>query len=196
MDGSEDREAVAAVLAGDKEAYARLVARYQRPIFNLMARMTGSQEDALDLAQETFIKAFERLDTFRPDGRFFPWLYAIGMNHARNFLRRSRLAPLASEEPWAGARDSEGNGDEEERLLARLDTGRVTQALGKIPWDYREAILLYYREERPMEEVAASLRLSLSGAKMRVHRGLRMLREILVRGDSNPRPEGGSRERA
>jgi RNA polymerase sigma-70 factor (ECF subfamily) len=194
MDAREDREAVAAVLAGDTEAYALLVTRYQHPIFNLMTRMTGSQEDALDLAQETFIKAFERLDTFRSDGRFFPWLYAIGLNHARNFLRRNRLAPVPIDDPWESGEDPDLPGETEARLLARLDTQRVAVALGRIPWEYREALVLHYHQELSMEEVAACLRLSVSGAKMRVHRGLKKLREILAGGEPDPGPTGGKRD--
>ena len=72
------------------ECYSILVRQYQKPIFNLMYRVTGSSEDAKDLTQETFIKAYEKLDHFRMGARFFPWLYTIGYNHARNFVQRGK----------------------------------------------------------------------------------------------------------
>jgi RNA polymerase sigma-70 factor (ECF subfamily) len=179
MDALDDEEAVAAILAGEVNAYAALVLRYQRPIFNLMCRMTGSQEDARDLAQETFIKAYEKLSYFQTGKRFFPWLYAIGLNHARNFLRKNKSSKGLNQDIWGYPSESDSPGGEEERLCLRLDSQKLKQALQEIPLGYREALILYYHEELPMEAVATALSLSLSGAKMRVHRGLKKLRGIL-----------------
>lgn len=182
MDQNSDYQVVASVLAGDTDAYAVLVKRYQKPIYNLMYRMTGSCEDALDLAQETFIKAYESLHRFRVGGRFFPWLYSIGLNHSRNFLRRNKArqtVDLEDRDPGSGL---DYPGQEEDRLFARLDSQGLRDALDRLPVDYREAIVLRYHEEFSMEEIAAALRISLSGAKMRVHRGLRKLRELLENG--------------
>jgi RNA polymerase sigma-70 factor (ECF subfamily) len=177
----DDQQAISAVLTGDVNAFAVLVERYQKPIYNLMYRMTGSQADALDLAQETFIKAYEKLDRFNTGKKFFPWLYTIGMNHARNFLRRARLEPQPVREEWEEDGRVDHPGEEEERLCLRLDHQRIQQALLEIPPDYREAVLLRYQEELSMEDVAAALQLSVSGAKMRVHRGLDKLRRMFVR---------------
>jgi len=182
MDRDSDYQVVASVLAGDTEAYAVLVKRYQKPIYNLMYRMTGSCEDALDLAQETFIKAYDSLHRFREGARFFPWLYSIGLNHSRNFLRRNKARQtldIDDRDPGSGL---DYPGQEEDRLCARLDSMGVRKALDRLPVDYREAVILRYHEELSMEEIAAALRISLSGAKMRVHRGLEKLRELLEYG--------------
>ena len=87
---ADDSQLIASILEGDVNAYSTLVLRYQEAIFNLMYRMTGSHEDAGDLAQETFIKAYEQLYRFQRGKKFFPWLYTIGLNHARNFLRHNK----------------------------------------------------------------------------------------------------------
>jgi RNA polymerase sigma-70 factor (ECF subfamily) len=176
----DDQQAISAVLTGDVNAFAVLVERYQKPIYNLMYRMTGSQPDALDLAQETFIKAFEKLDRFQTGKNFFPWLYTIGINHARNFLRRTRLEPKPVNEDWEEDGPVTCPGEEEERLCLRLDQQRLQEALLQLPEDYREAIVLRYQEELSMEDIAASLKLSVSGAKMRVYRGLDKLRQMFV----------------
>jgi RNA polymerase sigma-70 factor, ECF subfamily len=176
-----DQQAVSAVLSGDANAFAVLVERYQKPIYNLMIRMTGSQADALDLAQETFLRAYEKLDRFNSGRKFFPWLYAIGLNHARNFLRRARLEPGPMPEDWEELGHGSHHGEEEDCLCLQLDHQRLQQALLELPVEYREAVLLRYHEELSMEDIAAALQLSVSGAKMRVHRGLDKLRRMFVR---------------
>jgi RNA polymerase sigma-70 factor (ECF subfamily) len=175
----DDAEVIDAISQGDVNAYSTLVLRYQGAIFNLMFRMTGSYEDAADLAQETFIKAYGQLHRFQKGKKFFPWLYTIGLNHARNFLRdnkRTRLVSLDHYEPGSGL---DYPGQEEEKIVAKLDYERLHAALNQLPLDYREALILRYHEGLSMEDVAEALALKLSAAKMRVHRGLAKLREIL-----------------
>jgi RNA polymerase sigma-70 factor (ECF subfamily) len=179
MDNGDDQRVIAAVLAGETDAYAVLVERYQKPIFNLMVRMTGSTWDALDLAQETFIKAFEQLHRFRLEKKFFPWLYTIGLNHSKNFIRQRKLVQTYSLDGCEAGCDPGNPRLEEEKLCARLDAVRITRALEELPFDYREAVILRYHEELTMDEIASALCISVSGAKMRVHRGLKKLREIL-----------------
>ena len=91
MNDADDGEIVELVLRGNRDAFGILVRRYQGSIYNLMYRMCRSSEDAADLAQEAFIKAYEKLETFKTDKRFFPWLYAIGLNHARDYSRKRKL---------------------------------------------------------------------------------------------------------
>lgn len=179
MEEDSDGQVVASVLSGDTEAYAILVQRYQKPIYNLMYRMTGSCQDALDLAQETFIKAFEALHRFRPGSRFFPWLYSIGLNHSRNFLRKNKDRGTVCIDDCDIGSGLDYPGQEEENLCARLDSKGLGRALASLPVDYREAVVLRYHEDLSMEEIAAALGISTSGAKMRVHRGLAKLRSLL-----------------
>ena len=164
------------ILSGDVNAYALLVKRYQKPIYNLMLRMTGSEQDALDLTQETFVRAYEKLEKFNPSASFFPWLYTMGLNLARDFLRRARRAPTEPYEP-------EGNlsvdSDRDERLADRIDGQEVLKGLQTLPSDYREALLLRFHEGLSVSEVAYALGLSLSAAKMRIHRGLLKLRQSI-----------------
>ena len=184
MDHFDDQSCISAVLAGDVNAYSALVKRYEKPIFNLMYRMTGSQADALDLAQDAFIKAYEQLDRFQTDRKFFPWLYTIAMNVARNLLRDKKRGTESSYiDEWEGCSGLDYPQQQEELMCTRLDFSVLHEALLQLPEDYREAIILRYREELSMEEVADALEISISGAKMRVHRGLNKLREILRESD-------------
>lgn len=175
----EEQQIISAILDGDADAYAMLVNRYQRPIFNLAYRMTGSQADAADLTQDAFIKAYEQLYRFREGKSFFPWLYTIALNHTRNFLRKSKNSKVTASADCDLHTDSHYAGQEEEKICGRLDSQRLQGALLALPWEYREALILRYREELPMEDIASALSISLSGAKMRVHRGLKKLREIM-----------------
>jgi len=180
MDHWDDQQVIAAILGGDVNAYGTLVRRYQRPIFNLMYRMTGSHADALDLSQDTFIKAYDKLRLFKTDRKFFPWLYTIGLNHVRNFIRDSKSDPVSFSEDFeedAGFSMAHGMDDP---LSAQIEAHHLEKALQRLPMEYREAVLLRYREEFSMEEIAEMLELSVSGAKMRVHRGLKKLRKMIL----------------
>ena len=183
MDSSDDQQVIRAVMNGNANAYSILVQQYQKPIFNLMYRVTGSYEDAKDLAQETFIKAYEKLDHFRMGARFFPWLYTIGYNHARNFVQRSKPFQQSSDEDFQNNSGLDYPSQQEERVLAQIDFLRIYQALELLPMDYREAVILHYHEGLSMEDIATALQLSVSGAKMRVHRGIKKLREIILGDD-------------
>jgi len=183
MDPSDDQQVIRAVMNGNVNAYSILVQQYQKSIFNLMYRVTGSYEDAKDLAQETFIKAYEKLDHFRMGARFFPWLYTIGYNHARNFVQRDKPFQQSSDGDFENNSGLDYPSQQEERVLAQIDFLRIYQALEQLPMDHREAVILHYHEGLSMEDIATALQLSVSGAKMRVHRGIKKLREIILGDD-------------
>jgi RNA polymerase sigma-70 factor (ECF subfamily) len=175
----DDAQVISAISKGNVNAYSSLVLRYQKAIFNLMFRMTGSYEDAADLTQETFIKAYDQLYRFQKGKSFFPWLYTIGLNHARNFLRGKKRTRFVSLEDCELDCELEHPGRQEDEICAKLDYEQLHAVLDRLPFEYREAIILRYHEGLCMEEVAEALSVKLSAAKMRVHRGLARLRDIL-----------------
>jgi RNA polymerase sigma-70 factor (ECF subfamily) len=171
---------ISEILAGDADAYTILVKRYQKPIYNLILRICRSEMDAVDLTQETFIRAYEKLERFNPSGRFFPWLYTIGLNLARDHFRKTKSqmamkAQLMEEHHNPGVLSAENNG-----LPEILDATKVRISLEKLAFEYREAIIMRFHEGLPMSEIAQALGISVSGAKMRVHRGLRKLSELVL----------------
>lgn len=182
MDGKDEQRCIDRVLGGEVNAFGTLVVRYQKPIFNLMYRMVGSSDRAADLTQETFFKAYQKLDRFHPGKRFFPWLYAIGLNLARDFVRKNTRNPetrsTLNPESFSGCSSP---GDQHDRMCESLEFLRLEKALDELPVIYREALILRYHDECSMREIAAALNLSVSAAKMRVHRGLDMLREQYIR---------------
>jgi len=164
------------ILSGGVNSYALLVKRYQKPIYNLMLRMTGSEQDAVDLTQEAFVKAYEKLEKFNPSAPFFPWLYTMGLNLARDFLRRARRSPIES---YESENSFSAEVDQDDRLADQIDGQDVMEGLQTLPVEYREALLLRFHEGLSVNEVAGALGLSLSAAKMRIHRGLLKLRQLL-----------------
>ena len=144
-----------------------------------MMRTTSCEEDAFDLTQETFVRAYEKLDRFKPSARFFPWLYTIGMNLVRDFSRKTRTREIKTEELYQTQKDLSLESDQSESLFERIDAKRVKKALQKLPLEYREAVILRFHEDMSIREVALSIGISVSGAKMRIHRGLLKLRRLL-----------------
>ena len=118
----------------------------------------------------------EKLEKFNPSAPFFPWLYTMGLNLARDFLRRARRSPI---EPYEQESSVSIEVDQGDRFADQIDVQEVLEGLQKLPVDYREALLLRFHEGLSVSEVAYALGLSLSGAKMRIHRGLLKLRQVL-----------------
>lgn len=176
----EDNQIVNAVLSGNVNAYGRIVRKYQKPIYNLMYRATRSEQLSMEMAQETFTRAYEKLERFDPGRSFFSWLYAIGANLARDHLRKAGRELLFSEAGIEGNQLTDGGPNQAAHLEHNVEIAQVMQLLEKLPLDYREALILRYREDLPMEEVGKALSISTSGAKMRVHRALKSLRSMLA----------------
>jgi RNA polymerase sigma-70 factor (ECF subfamily) len=171
------------ILAGNKDVYRVLVERYKNVVFNLAYRMTGSPEDALDISQETFIRAYQSLGRFRVGEKFFTWLYTICLNVAKNHLRqRSRRLRLqgAVYEETVGRDVCPGP---EDSLLDKEEARLMQGMLLSVPEHYRAAVVLRYNDGLSYEEISQALGISVSGAKMRVKRGLDKLRS-LTRGEA------------
>jgi len=180
MSDRDDGRIIIAVLAGDKDAFGVLVRRYQRPIYNLMYRASGSADEAADLTQEAFIKAYEKLELFKPGRKFFTWLYTIGLNHARDHIRKKKPGMIAEGIEVDHQSGLDNPGEQQERLVERLDAGRLSEAVSLLPLDYQVAVVLRYQQDLPMNEIAEILGITVSGVKMRIHRALKKLRDILT----------------
>jgi RNA polymerase sigma-70 factor (ECF subfamily) len=167
----DDAWAVERTLSGDREAFAVLVRRYQGLVFRLMLRFTRDECEAGEMAQDAFVRAYERLASYDSRRRFFTWLYTLALNLARDHARRVTRAPMCRQD--LDMTHADGRRDP----LATLEAARILEALRGLPHKYAEALALRYIEDMHLDEVAKTLGLSVSGAKMRVHRGLRMMRE-------------------
>jgi RNA polymerase sigma-70 factor (ECF subfamily) len=173
---SDEEKIVTEVLSGDRNAFGIFVRRYHKQVFTLMHRFTNSPSEAADLTQEAFLRAYKRLETFQPGKKFFVWLYTLSLNLARDYVRKNKkYTENLSEDIDDAYREIP---DQERRLIHKGDTLALREALNRLPEDFREALILRYREELSMKDIARILNLSVSGAKMRIHRGLIKLRNV------------------
>jgi RNA polymerase sigma-70 factor (ECF subfamily) len=176
---SQDDQVIYEVLKGDADAFRSLVQKYQKPIFNLAYRATGSLQAAEDLTQETFLKAYDRLESYRAGKRFFSWLYAIALNITRDHIRARKRRPGDGKSSASTGFDFDRIPKPSDDTSHWADIQSLFHALAQLSLEHREAILLYYREGFTMKDIAQLFHISVSGAKMRVHRGLEKLRNIL-----------------
>ncbi|GBD06951.1 ECF RNA polymerase sigma factor SigE [bacterium HR21] len=168
-------------------AYTVLVRRYKSPIVNFLYRFVGNYDDALDLAQETFLRLYKYKHTYEPTQRFSTWLYTIATNVARTFYRqRRRLAEL----PFSSLRRSEEEEEAEWEIPdtsylpdTRVDSDyiaqRIQQALMQLPPVFREAVILRDIMELSYEEIAEATQTELGTVKSRINRARRRLQELL-----------------
>jgi RNA polymerase sigma-70 factor, ECF subfamily len=183
MDSMQEHELIVRILQGRRDDYAILVETYKKPIFNLTYWMTGNRQDADDLAQETFLRAYLKLHRFDRQQRFFPWLYAICLNLTRTHLRKQKApaTPLA----MSGAGQIEENqllfseNNAEGDLIAGERLTKLREALLLMNTDDREVIVLRFFDERSLEDIAEIAGISLSAAKMRLYRGLEKMKTLL-----------------
>lgn len=185
-----DETLAARAAAGDSAAFDDLVTRYQHRVYRLARRLTGNDEDALDVAQEAFLQAFRHLGSFRGASRFGTWLYRIATNAALMHVRARARRPEESLERFLPGFDAKGRhrGTPEELRVAAhaddlLDRERLAKhamsALARLPEPYRVAFVLRDLEELPTDEVAEALHLKPATVRQRVHRARLMLRGYL-----------------
>jgi RNA polymerase sigma-70 factor (ECF subfamily) len=183
-----DEALVAATKRGDAQAFEELVLRHRQKVVAVAQRITNSREDAEDVAQESFHKAFLHLNAFQEKSRFSTWLTRIAMNEAFMLLRRRRgIVGLLPENPDDGMRaNSEAFVDHspnpEESHLRRERTELLTKAINRLGSTIRTTILLRDIEERSVEETAQILGTSIGAVKARVFQGRRKLRRTMNAG--------------
>jgi RNA polymerase sigma-70 factor (ECF subfamily) len=174
----DEGEIIGRVLGGDREAFADMVDTYKGPVFSLAFRMTGSAQDADDLTQESFLRAFQLLGRFRAGERFFPWLYTVSLNVIRNHLRKAKAIP----EEIAGKDVPEAvdpRGDPADAAMGRERSRRLQGCLLRLPVPVREALVLRFYEGLSFEDIASVTGDKLSSAKMKVYRGLEKIRAMM-----------------
>ncbi len=171
----DDHEAIEACRRGEREAFDRLVERYQRDVYRLCYRFVNNHEDAHDLAQESFIKAYRALDRFRGDSAFSTWLYRIAVNACLNF--RAARKPKAEELPEA-LTDARPRADQD--LLSEERSRRVRAAIQKLPEKQRATLILKTYHDLSHEEVAGVLGSTVGTVKANLFHGLANLKKILA----------------
>ncbi len=179
MNIKRENEIIQRILNGNRQEFSFFVDKYQGPIYNLVYRLTGSRHDAEDLAQETFIKAYKSLNNFQTKKKFFSWLYTIALNLTRNHLKKKKPLLVENVEDLKPDNRQTDKNNPEINLIKHEQAQALASSIQRLPIALREAVILRYYFYLPFEEISRILCISLSGAKMRVYRGLEKL-EILM----------------
>jgi len=180
------------VLQGDVNAFEKLVTEYERAVYAIAQRMTGNAEDAADMTQETFIKAYNSLSSFRGDSKFSVWLYRIANNVCLDFLRSRSRRPTVS----LSTEDDDGEetqldiADESQSpellLESALTRDAVRRGLDSLPPDYKQILLLREIQGLSYEEIAAALGIESGTVKSRIFRARKRLCTFLIEDGNIP----------
>ncbi|MBO5555660.1 MAG: sigma-70 family RNA polymerase sigma factor [Oscillospiraceae bacterium] len=181
MTREQEAEVIRRVQNGDANAYEALVTAYEKNVYNLALRMTGNAQDAEDMAQEAFLKAYNSLDSFRGDSKFSVWLYRIVSNVCLDFLRRQKRRPATS----LSVEDDEGEDVQldipddsqspQELLERKLTREAVRQGLAQLPEEQRQILLLREIQGLSYEEIGLALSLEPGTVKSRIFRARKRL---------------------
>ena len=180
---STDEELVARTVAGDADSFNQLILRWERPIYALAYRVIGRDEDARDVCQETFLRAFRALPGFKGQAKFSSWLYRITLNLCRDWIRRQRRTPVVSAPEGVDIVElasAQGPAESIEDLVARKQLSRtVGEAMRFLPEEQRTAIILKEYHGLTFQEIADLQGCPLSTVKTRLYQGLSVLRRQL-----------------
>ena len=178
-----DEELVARSRGGDLDSFNQLVVRWERPIYALAYRVIGREEEARDVAQETFLRAYRALGGFKGQAKFSSWLYRITLNLCRDWIRRERRTPVSQAPEGIDIIELAGETEPSESiedLVSRRELGRaVAKAMALLPEDQRTAIILKEYHGMTFQEIADLQSVPLSTVKTRLYQGLTVLRRHL-----------------
>lgn len=176
--GQSDNEIISRVLRGERNAYAELVNRYQNYVFTLTLRLIKSREDAEEVAQDVFVKAYRSLADFRGESKFSTWLYTITNTTSITFLRKKKLEvhSLDNEKVFELA-DSKNSGFRANTVEQKSRVSMVTKAIALLSPADAEIITLFYKVEQSLDEIGKILGLETNTVKVRLHRARTRLKE-------------------
>ncbi len=173
-----DNEIITRVLRGEHQLFADLVTRYQNFVFTLALRYTPVREDAEEIAQDVFVKAYKALKDFRGESKFSTWLYSIVNSTSITFLRKKKLdiSSLDNEHVFEQA-DNKDSGMNANQVEVKSKVEMVTKAIQMLSPDDAKLITLFYKAEQSLEEIARILNMESNTVKVKLHRARTRLKE-------------------
>jgi len=195
VEAEQEQQWVLQAQRGDREAFARLVELYQAPIHNLAYRMLGTPTEAEDATQETFLRAYTRLDTYDPKRKFSSWILSIASHYCVDRLRRRRGNWLSTEEIQAWRWVPDQNPRPEAITIRHEQRDAIRDLLDELPPHYRLAIILRYWQGLSYEEMAEVTHSTRSAIKSRLHRARRAMAIKLAGARADQAAASGTEER-
>ncbi len=177
-----DIELIGQTLSGNQSAYADLVKRHQRFIFTLAMRFAKNREDAEEIAQDCFVKAYRSLASFQGGSKFSTWLYSIVYTTAMTFLRKKRVDTTSIDDESVYLQlENQGGGIDNNYAEKSSRTYYVNQAIGQLLPDDAAIITLFYNGEQSLEEIAEALGIEANTVKVKLFRARQRLKDKLER---------------
>jgi RNA polymerase sigma factor (sigma-70 family) len=180
---------------GDQKAYAEIMQRYKDSIYFMALKMVNNKDDAMDLTVETFAKAFENLEKYKPEYAFSTWLFRIATNNSIDFIRKKRLNVISldslteeqGEDKYLQVR-AEGL-NPEETSIRKQESEKLKNMVEQLPLRYRTLIVLRYYEELSYEEIAKQVDIPIGTVKAQLFRARDLMANILNRNKKNLRSD-------
>ena len=179
MDKTDDIFYIEAVRKGNVAAFSVLVERYQNMVYSLALKLLKKPEDAEEMAQDTFVKAYQKLDTYEGKSKFSTWLYSITYNACISELRKRRIEFKSLDDRQISDQDEQKMHDYYRETKKDDQEKYLNLALGKLPEDDQVLVTLYYYESQSMDEISAITGLTVSNIKVKIHRARKKMYEIL-----------------
>ncbi|MDR0348392.1 MAG: RNA polymerase sigma factor [Tannerella sp.] len=158
------------IQAGETASFAVLLERYSQPVFSMIIKIIGNREDAEELTQDVFLKAYRSLQSFQGESRFSTWLYRIAYNTAVSATRKKKHEWFPVEETQLEGMTDEDTGTESERINNEIRLAWLEESLALLPPNDRALILLFYMQEKSMEEIGYITGYSIPNVKIKLHR--------------------------
>lgn len=181
----DDKTLIEGALQGDQSAFKTLMERYRQAIFHIVLKIVRNKEAADDLVQETFMKAFSSLATYRSEYKFSTWLYRIGANSAIDHLRKQRIKTLSLDSPPENADGPmeieipDNSNSPEKRLVERERRMSINEAIDSLPEKYRVVIMYRHKDDKSYDEIAEVLAIPIGTVKARIFRARELLKKKL-----------------
>ncbi|MFC1568908.1 sigma-70 family RNA polymerase sigma factor [bacterium] len=185
MEKEEIQNHIERAIQGDENAYEALLKRYERGIYNMIYQMVKNREETEDLVQETFIKAFNALESYNNQFAFSTWLYKIAFNNCIDSIRKRKLKtypldkPIQTKEGQVQQEIRDDSSSPEKEMLFAEKRKQVNEAIGCLPAKYKKVIILRHQEERSYEEISEIMKIPLGTVKARIFRAREMLKRCL-----------------
>lgn len=173
---SSDQDIIEKILQGQGELYGEIIDRYKNGVYSLCMRMVRNTEDAKDLSQEVFIKAYQNLDKYNFEYKFSTWIFKVASNLCVDYLRKTKTQTLPYDDKLSMPHDT---ASAEDMFIHSNNKELIEKAIRDLPEEYRVLIILYHKEGLSYEDMSRALKLPMSKVKNRLYRARNKLKDTL-----------------
>ncbi|MFT6815906.1 MAG: RNA polymerase sigma factor (sigma-70 family) [Sphingobacteriales bacterium] len=185
---------LAALDKNDQSAYSKLMGKYKQSVYFMLLKMVNNREDANDLTVETFGKAFENLEKYKPSFAFSTWLFRIATNNCIDFIRKKKILTLSLDKPIGSGKDGEGGqtfdfpekgNNPEDAMIDDQKKEKLQDLVDQLPSRYRKLVILRFYDELSYDEISTDLGIPLGTVKAQIFRAKQLLNNIVNKTDHN-----------